>query len=120
MKTNINKDVLILLSKGYYGDIMIDLRGDLTNQLTPPVMDRIRKAPKPTPVAEALAVVKEFKGRALSLEEISEVLNLSDPARERRRAKDFDSEELKKHPELLLVRTPTECMVRYKIPTGPL
>ena len=99
---------------------MIDLRGDLVNQLTPPVLDRIRKAPKPTPVAEALAVVKEFQGKALSLDEISEILNLSDPARERRKAGDFDPEELKRHPELLLVRTPTECMVRHKVPTGPL
>lgn len=100
---------------------MIDLRGDVTRELSPQIMDRIRKAPKPTPVAEALAVVKEFQGKALSLEEIAEILNLSDPGRERRaKVSDFDPDELNRHPELLLVRTSRECMVRYKIHTGPL
>jgi hypothetical protein len=100
---------------------MIDLRGDLTKQLTPQVMDKIRKAPKPTPVAEALAVTKEFQGRALSLEEIAEIVNLCDPGRDRRaKASDFNPDELNRHPELLLVRTPRECMVRYRIHTGPL
>ena len=123
MKTNINKDALILpvfCNGDGKGDIMLDLRGDLTKELTPQAIDRIRKAPKPTPVAEALAVVKEFSGKALSLEEIAEILNLSDPAGRRAKAADFNPEELKRHPKLLLVRTPQECMVRYRIPTGPL
>ena len=47
---------------------MIDLRPDIQKILTPKVIDSIRRAPKPTPVAEVLAVAKEFGGKALTLD----------------------------------------------------
>ncbi len=92
---------------------MIELRGDITRKLTPAVMERIREAPKPTKTAEVVIVTREFKGMALSLEEIAEIMNISDPSRQRSRASDYEVRELEKHPELLVIKTPTATYVRY-------
>lgn len=98
---------------------MIDLRPEIQKALNPKVIDSIRRAPKPTPVAEVLAVAREFGGKALSLDEIAEIVNLSDPGKTpRAKAANYHAQEIVKHPELLLVRTPRETLVRLN--TAPL
>lgn len=94
--------------------MVIELRAEVVKRLTPPVMDRIRKAPKPTKVAEALAVTKEFKGVALSVGEIAEIINIAEPGREEKAiGRHYDPAELGRHPDLLLIRTPGGTFVRY-------
>ncbi len=92
---------------------MIELRRIVSDKLTPRVLDKIKEAPKPTKTAEVIAVTKELKGLALSLEEIAEIINIADPGRERSHASDYDLNELKRNPELIVVSTPSETYVRY-------
>ena len=93
---------------------MIELRKEVAEKLTPVTIDRIRKALKPTKTAEAMAVVKELKGVSLSLDEIAEIINISEPGRGvKAKASDYSSEELGKNPELIITRTPKNCFVRY-------
>lgn len=93
---------------------MIELRGDISKRLTTNVLESIRKAPKPTKVAEVLAVAKELGGVAVSLDEVAEIINISDPGRdEKARANDYSVRDLDKHPDLLLVKTPRETLIRY-------
>jgi len=94
--------------------MIMELRSDITQRLTPIVLKNIRKAPKPTKVAEALAVAKELKGVAISLDEIAEVVNIAEPGRNiKARSTDYDIADLEKYPDLLLVKTPRETYVRY-------
>jgi transcription initiation factor TFIIIB Brf1 subunit/transcription initiation factor TFIIB len=93
---------------------MMELRGDISKRLNHTVLESIKKAPKPTKVAEALAVVKELGGVAVSLDEIAEIINISEPGRdEKARASDYLIKDLDRHPDLLLVKTPRETLVRY-------
>lgn len=93
---------------------MMELRSDITRRLSQAVLENIRNAPKPTKVAEALAVAKELKGVAISLDEIAEVVNISEPERNiKARSTDYEITELEKYPDLLLVKTPRETYVRY-------
>lgn len=97
------------------GDVVVmELRGEITKKLSSVTLEKIKKAPKPTKVAEALAVVKELEGTAVSLDEIAEIVNIADPGRDAKaRASDYVLEELGKHPDMLLVKTPKETFVRY-------
>ena len=96
----------------------MDLRPEIQKILNSKAIDNIRKAPKPTPVAEVLAVAREFGGKALSLEEIAEIVNLADPGKSpRAKAANYLSQEITKHPELLVVRTPRETLVRLNTST---
>ncbi|GEM_PF-2282767 len=96
------------------GDTMLELRGDITRRLTPDVLDKINQAPKPTRVAEVLAVTRQLPGIAVTFEEIAELINLADPGRaERADPRNYDAKELRKHPELLLEQLPSTTFVRY-------
>ncbi|MEM0372552.1 MAG: hypothetical protein QXO69_01790 [archaeon] len=93
---------------------MMDFRRQLAEKINDNVLNKIKNAPKPTKVAEALAVVKQFPAMALTFEEIAELVNISDPgADEKAKASDYDVNEIRKHPEMRVVRTPTETLVRY-------
>ena len=93
---------------------MISFRKQLSEKMTTQVLNKIRDAPKPTKVAEALAVVKQFPGIAVSLDEIAEIRNISDPGNpEKSKASEYNPDEIGKHPEMRIVRTPGETLVRY-------
>ena len=86
----------------------------LERMLTERVLERIRNAPKPTKTAEVVAVAKELKGVALSLDEVATIINIAEPERDvKARASDYDPEELKKRPDLLVITTPRGTFVRY-------
>ena len=93
---------------------MLELRPRILDHLTPLVLERIRKEPKPTTIAEAIVVVKHFDGMALNLDEIAEIINIADPGRSKKaRASDYDLNELDKHDTIRLIKTPNETLVRY-------
>lgn len=93
---------------------MKELRGNIKNGLNEEMLRRIKNAPKPTKTAEALAVVKEFDGNAISLSEIAEIVNIANPGRdERAKSEEYCVKDLRKHPELRVVATPNETYVRY-------
>lgn len=93
---------------------MRELRGDVKNNLNEEVLRRIKSSPKPTKVAEAIAVVKEFDGKALSLGEIAEVVNVAEPGREQKATEEeYPVKEMRKHPNLRVITTPKETHVRY-------
>lgn len=92
----------------------LELRGDITSRLNDAVLDNIRKAPKPTKTAEALAVAKELHGAAVSFEEIAEIVNIAEPGRNTKaKPKDYQLDELKKHPALVITTTPKANFIRY-------
>lgn len=92
----------------------LELRGDISSRLNDAVLDRIRKALKPTKTAEALAVAKELKGVAVSLEEVAEIVNISEPGRNTKaRVTDYEINELRKHPSLIITTTPKADFIRY-------
>jgi hypothetical protein len=93
---------------------MIELRPEIERKLTPVVLEHIRKAQKPTKVAEALAVTKELAGISVSLAEIAEIINISEPGRDMKAgASDYTLAELDRHPDLVLTTTPRGSFVRY-------
>lgn len=93
---------------------MMDFRRQIADKLNDSVLDKIKNAPKPTKVAEALAVVKQFPAMALTFEEIAELINLADTGKEgKSKASDYDINEIRKHPEMRVVRTPSETLIRY-------
>jgi hypothetical protein len=90
------------------------LRGDLQRKLTAVVIERIHKAPKPTKISEVLAVARELRGTAVSIDEAAQVINVAEPGRDiKARASDYDLAEIERHPNLLVVRTPRGTYVRY-------
>ena len=92
----------------------MNFRKQVSEKLTPDVMDKIRKSPKPTKVAEVLAVVKQFPGMAMTFDEIAEIINVSDIGREEKsRPSEYNAAEVAKHPDMRVVRTPTETFIRY-------
>ena len=93
---------------------MISFRRQISEKMTTSVLEEIKKAPKPTKVAEVLAVVKQFPGIAITLEEIAEIANISDPGKdEKSTPEEYNPDEINKHPEMRVIRTPTETLVRY-------
>ncbi len=93
---------------------MIEIRQEIERRLTPKVIEHIRVAPKPTKVAEALAVARELGGVSVSLEEVAEIINVAEPGRDNKaRSKDYSSAELDRHPDLVLTTTPRGTFVRY-------
>jgi hypothetical protein len=96
---------------------MIELRGDITRVLNDEILDNIKKAPKPTKVAEVLAVTRNIPGIAVTFEEIAEIINISDPGRDEKSSpSDYDVKEIRKHPELLVENLPNVTYVRYVQP----
>jgi len=94
--------------------MIMPLRKEIEERLSNYVIEQIRKEAKPTKVAEALAVVKYFKNMSLSTEETAQIINIVEPYREvKAKASDYDYDEMKKHPDLLITRTPTQVFVRY-------
>ena len=92
----------------------MEIRGDLQRKLTPVVLKRIQEDPKPTKTAEVVVVTKELGGMAVSLEEVAEIINIAEPGRDiKAKESDYSVEELKNHPDLLVVTTPSACHVRY-------
>ena len=93
---------------------MMNFRRQVSEKLTPDVLDKIKKAPKPTKVAEVLAVTKQFPGMAMTFDEIAEIINVSDIGRdEKSRPSEYNADEVAKNPELRVIRTPTETLIRY-------
>lgn len=93
---------------------MFPLKKQIEDRLSSYVLELIRKEPKPTPVAEALAVVKHMKGMSLTTAEIAEIINISEPYRNvKAKPNDYAYDELKRHPDLLITRTPSDIFVRY-------
>lgn len=93
---------------------MMELRGDIEKRLTPLVLERIRNAPKPTKVAEVLAVVKELPGIGVSLSEIAEIVNVAEPGRDiKAKATDYSIKDLDRHPDLVLTINPRGSFVKY-------
>lgn len=91
-----------------------EIRREIIAKLDDKILDRIKKAPKPTKVAEALAVAKEMAGMSLSLGEIAEVINIAEPGRNIKAAEsDYTIADLKRHPSLLITTTPQGCFVRF-------
>lgn len=91
-----------------------ELRKEIMSKLEEKVIDRIRAAPKPTKVAEVLAVAQEMGNVSVNLGEVAEIINIAEPCRNiKAAAKDYSSEELKKHPSLLVTTTPQGCYVRH-------
>jgi hypothetical protein len=93
---------------------MIEIRQEIEKRLTPPVLERIRLAPKPTKVAEALAVARELGGVSVSLEEVAEIINVAEPGRNvKAKQSDYSTKDLDRHPDLVLTITPRASFVRY-------
>jgi hypothetical protein len=93
---------------------MMEIRGEIEKRLTLPVLERIRVAPKPTKVAEVLAVVRELPGVSVSLKEVAEIINVSEPGRDlKAKFSDYSAEELDRHPDLVLTLNPRGSFVRY-------
>jgi len=93
---------------------MKELRGSIEKELHEEKLHRIKAAPKPTKVAEAIAVTREFEGKALSLSEIAEIANIANPGREERSTEEqFSLEEMRKHPDLRVISTPKGSFIRY-------
>jgi len=93
---------------------MIEIRQEIERRLTPIALEHIRVAPKPTKVAEALAVARELSGVSVSLEEVAEIINVAEPGRDSKaRARDYSAAELDRHPDLVLTTTPRGTFVRY-------
>lgn len=93
---------------------MISFRKQISERLTTRVMDEIKSAPKPTKVAEVLAVVKQFPGIAITIEEVAEIANISDPGKpEKSSPSDYNLVEVGRHPDMRVLRTPNETLVKY-------
>ncbi len=93
---------------------MYSLRGSIKEDLSEEALRRISSAPKPTKIAEVLAVTKEFEGKALNLMEIAEIANIAEPGkRERSSADEYPVEDIKKHPNLRVIQNPSETYIRY-------
>jgi len=93
---------------------MIELRGEIEKRLTPPVLEKIRIAAKPTKVAEAVIVARELGGASVSLEEVAEIINIAEPGRDvKAKASDYPVNDLDRHPDLVLTITPMGSFVRY-------
>jgi hypothetical protein len=92
-----------------------EIRGEIMKRLTDATINSIRQAPKPTPISEVVAVTKNFRGSALNLEEIAEIINIAEPGRNvKAKASNYQPiSELERHPNLLVTRTPNDCFVRY-------
>jgi len=96
---------------------MLDLKPRIAENLTEETLQNIAAAPKPTSTAEAIAVTKQFGHVSLDLEEIAEILNIAEPGRDKRaKVSDFDVEEMRRHPNLRVIRTGDLIFIRY-IPT---
>jgi len=94
--------------------IMMELRKEITSKLNNSILMKIKNSPKPTKVAEVIAVTKNFPGIALAFDEIAELINISNPgADEKSRESDYDENEIKRHPDLLVVHTPYKTYVRF-------
>jgi len=97
----------------------MELRRNIEQKLTSKVLDEIADAAKPTKTAEVVAVVKQFPGMALSLEEIALIANIAEPGRDvKARASDYDVSEVQRYPEMLIVREPHGVSVRYSPKSG--
>lgn len=93
---------------------MIEIRQEIERRLSPAILEHIRIAPKPTKVAEALAVAKELSGVSVSLDEVAEIVNIADPGREiKAKPSDYSTKDLDRHPDLVLTLTPRGVFVRY-------
>ena len=93
---------------------MMELRNEITSKLDNMVLNKIKNSPKPTKVAEVIAVTKNFPGMAFGFDEIAELINISNPgASEKSRESDYDANEIKRHPDLLIVHTPDKTYVRF-------
>ena len=93
---------------------MFKLRASIKEQLNEEILRRINSAPKPTSVAEAIAVTREFEGKALNLMEIAEIANIADPGKdEKSSAANYSTEAMRKHPDLRVIQNPNETYVRY-------
>ena len=93
---------------------MIEIRQEIEKRLTPAVLERIRMAPKPTKVAEALAVTRELGGISVSLDEVAEIINVTEPGRDAKaKSRDYSAAELDRHPDMVLTTTPRGTFVRY-------
>jgi len=93
---------------------MIEIRQEIERRLTPVVLEHIRLAPKPTKVAEALAVAKELSGVSVSLNEVAEIVNIAEPGRDvKAKPSDYSTRELDRHPDLVITITPRGSFVRY-------
>lgn len=93
---------------------MYPLRRVIEERLSDYVIDQIRKAPKPTPVAEALAVTKQFRNMGLSTSEIAEIINIVEPYRDlKAKPNDYLYDEMKKHSDLLVTRSIDDIFVRF-------
>jgi hypothetical protein len=93
---------------------MIEIRQEIEKRLSPVVLERIRLAPKPTKVAEALAVAKELPGVSVGLNEVAEIINIADPGRDvKAKPSDYATNELDRHPDLVITITPRGSFVRY-------
>jgi len=93
---------------------MLDLRNPITERLDEATMNKIAAAPKPTAIAELIAVAKNFPNLLLGLDEVAEILNIAQPGRDRKaKATDFEIAELKKHPNIRVVQTGDQIFVRF-------
>ena len=93
---------------------MMQLRSEIAGRLNDVSLARIKNAPKPTKVAEAVAVLKELKGISINLKEIAEVINVAEPGRGvKARGVDYDVRELARYPDLIVTETPNAVFARY-------
>ena len=93
---------------------MMNLRNEITSKLDNMILNKIKESPKPTKVAEVIAVTKNFPGMAFGFDEIAELINISNPgAEEKSLESDYDPNEIKRHPDLLVVNTPDKIYVRF-------
>ncbi|MEM4221815.1 MAG: hypothetical protein QW097_00050 [archaeon] len=94
--------------------MVLELRSEIMKRLDDNVLLSIKNAPKPTKVAEVIAVVKHFPGMALSLEEIAEIINIADPGRSTKaKPSDYNPMEIMKNKELVVISGPDGTYVRY-------
>ena len=94
----------------------MNFRKPLAEKINDRVLDKIKKAPKPTKVAEVLAVIRQFPGMALTFEEIAELNNISEFGKpEKAKASDYVAAlaDIRKHPEIRVIITPSETVVRF-------
>ena len=93
---------------------MLNLKPRIEEKLDENTIQKIAAAPKPTPVAEAIAVTKQFEHISLDLEEIAEILNIAEPGKNKRaKASDFDVQEMRKHPNLRVIQSAGRVYIKY-------
>ena len=91
-----------------------ELRSDIMRRLTPAVIKKITDAPKPTKIAEVLAVTRALDGMAVNLDEIAEIINIAEPGRNiKAKQNDYNIAEVKNHPDLVVVGIAANNFVRY-------